>query len=143
MEASMTLNFSAYSENIIDVLKVFQQIGWDIYNAQGKVEYLPVGDKDDFDWQCEKIPRSKLYDIVSEKMAEKEMAGVTLFYDNGVEGISFLADTADEIMLSLSTYRKIIKGKNTDMVWYLENIIYKFFNIGIRILSYTLKEYED
>ena len=29
------------------------------------------------------------------------------------------------------------------MVWYLENIIYKFFNIGVRILSYTLEEYED
>ena len=104
---------------------------------------MPVGDKDDFDWQCEKIPRSKIFDIVSEKIAEKEMVGVTLFYNNGVEGISFLADTTDEIMLSLSTYRKIIKGKNTDMVWYLENIIYKFFNIGVRILSYTLMEYED
>ena len=76
MEASMILNLSAYSENVIDVLKIFQQIGWDIYNAQGEVEYLPIGDKDDFDWQCEKIPRSELFDIVSEKISEKEMVGL-------------------------------------------------------------------
>lgn len=34
-------------------------------------------------------------------------------------------------MLSMSINRKIKKGKYTDMVWYLENIIYKFFDIGI------------
>ena len=94
MEASMLLNFSKYSENIIDVLKAFQQIGWDIYNAQGKVEYLPVGD-DDYDWQCEKIPEIKLYDIVSKKIAKKEQIGINLFYNNGEEGISFLADSTD------------------------------------------------
>ena len=69
------------------------------------------------------------------------MIGVNLFYNNGVEGISFLADTTDEILLSLFIYRKIFKGKI--QIWYLKNIIYKFFNIGVRILSYTLKEYED
>ncbi len=29
------------------------------------------------------------------------------------------------------------------MVWYLENIIYKFFDIDVRLLSYKLEEYED
>ena len=142
MEASMLLNFSNYSENIIDVLRVFQQIGWDIYNAQGKVEYLPIGD-DEYDWQCEKIPKIKLYDIVSEKIAKKEQIGVNLFYNSGAEGISFLADTTDQILLSISINRRIINGKNTDMVWYLENIIYKFLDIGVRLLSYSLEEYED
>ena len=142
MEASMLLNFSKYSENIIDVLKVFQQIGWDIYNEQGEVEYLPIGD-DEYDWQCEKIPENKLYEIVSKKITKKEQIGVNLFYNNGVEGISFLADTTDQILLSISINRKILKEKNTDMVWYLENIIYKFLNIGVRLLSYTLEEYED
>lgn len=85
IEALITLNFSNYSENIIDILKIFQQIGWDIYNAQGKVEYLPIGDKE-YNWQCEKIPTDKLFDIISRKMVKKEQIGVNLFYNNGAEG---------------------------------------------------------
>ena len=35
MEALMSLDCSNYSESIADVLKIFQQIGWYIYNPQG------------------------------------------------------------------------------------------------------------
>ncbi len=143
MEASIILNCSDYSENIMDVLKIFQQIGWNIYNAQGKAEYLPIGDDDEYDWQCEKISKIKLYDIISEKIANKEQIGVNLFYNNGAEGISFMADTTDQILLSISINRKTVNGNNTDMAWYLENIIYKILNIGVRLLSYKLEEYED
>ena len=128
MDALITLNFSNYSENIVDILKIFQQIGWDIYNAQGKVEYLSIGD-DEYNWLCEKISIDKLFNVISRKMDKKEQIGVNLFYNNGVEGISFLANSTEQIMLSISINRKIIKGKYTDMVWYLENIIYKFFSI--------------
>ena len=44
MEASVTLDCSIYSENIVDVLKAFQQIGWGMYYPQGKIAYLPIGD---------------------------------------------------------------------------------------------------
>lgn len=142
METLMILNCSGYSKNIVDILKIFQQIGWGVYNLQGKVEYLPVGD-DDYDWQCEDISETKLYEIISEKISKKEQIGVNLFYNNGAEGIYFLADTTDEILLSISINRKIVKERHTDVIWYLENIIYKFFNIGVRLLSYKLEEYED
>ena len=64
MEALMTLDCSNYSENIVEILKIFQQIGWYIYNPQGKVEYLPIGDDDEYDWQCDEISESELYDII-------------------------------------------------------------------------------
>lgn len=143
MESLITLNCSNYTKNIVDVLRIFQQIGWDIYNPQGEVEYLPVGDDDMYNWQCEKMPESKLYDIVSEKMALKERIGVNLFYDNGIEGISLLAETPKQIVLGISVNRRIRKGRYTDMAWYLENIIYKLLDIGVRLLSYELMEYED
>lgn len=143
MEALIILNFNNYSESIIDILKIFQQIGWDIYNAQGKVEYLPIGDDDEYNWLCEKISINELFDIISRKMDKKEQIGVNLFYNNGDEGISLLANTTEQIMLDISINRKIIKDKYTEMVWYLENIIYKFFEIDVRLLSYELKEYED
>lgn len=143
MEALMTLNLSAYSEDLSEVIKVFQQIGWNVYNLQGKIEYLPIGDNDAFDWQCEAITENMLYDFVSKKAAKKELVGVNLFYQKENEGISFLADTADNIMLSLSINRRITKGRHTDLVWYLEHIVYRFWDMGVRLLSYKLEEYED
>jgi len=143
MEAIMTLNFGNYSKNIEDVLKMFKQIGWDIYNLQGKVEYLPLGDGDKYDWQCEEISENKLYDIISDKIAKKEQVGVNLFYNNGTEGISFMARNTEQIMLSIAINRKIVKGRYTDMVWYLENIVYKFFDVGVRLLFYKFEEFED
>ena len=79
MEALMTLDCSNYSENIVEVLKIFQQIGWYIYNPQGKVEYLPIDDDDEYDWQCDEKTESELYDIISKKTAGKEQIGINLF----------------------------------------------------------------
>ena len=143
MEALMTLDCSNYSESIVDVLKIFQQIGWYIYNPQGKVEYLPIGDDDEYDWQSDEISESELYDIISKKIARKEQIGINLFYCNGTEGISLMAYNTSQIMLSITINRKIVKGKYTDMAWYLENIIYRLLNIDVRLLSYKIEEYED
>lgn len=143
MEALMTLDCSDYSESIADVLKIFQQIGWYIYNLQGKVEYLPIGDDDEYDWQCDEISESELYDIISKKIAGKEQIGINLFYYGGTEGISLIANNTSQILLSITINRKTIKGKYTDMSWYLENIIYKLLKIDVRLLSYKIEEYED
>ena len=50
---------------------------------------------------------------------------------------------AIQIILSITINRKTIKGKYTDMSWYLENIIYKFLSSDVRLLSYKIEEYED
>ncbi len=55
MEALMTLDCSDYSESIADVLKIFQQIGWYIYNPQEKPQYLPIGEDEEYDWQRDEI----------------------------------------------------------------------------------------
>ena len=143
MEALMTLDCSNYSENIVEVLKIFQQIGWYIYNPQGKVEYLPIYDDDEYDWQCDEKTESELYDIISKKTAGKEQIGINLFYCNGAEGISLMACDTSQIILSITINRKTVKGKYTDMAWYLQNIIYKFLDIDVRLLSYKIEEYED
>ena len=143
MEALMTLDCSYYSESIADVLKIFQQIGWYIYNPQGKVEYLPIGDDDEYDWQCDEISESELYNIVSKKTARREQIGVNLFYCNGTEGISLLAYNTSQILLSIAINRKTSKVRYTDRSWYLENIVYKRLNIDLRLLSYKIEEYED
>lgn len=143
MEALIILNCSSYSKNIIDILKAFKKIGWDIHNLEGKIEYLPVGDNDKYDWQWEKMSETTFYDIISTKIANKEQIGVDLFYIGGIEGISLLAYNTNQISLSVTINRKLIDERHTDMVWYLNNIVYRLMDIGVELLSYSLKEYED
>ena len=104
---------------------------------------MPIGDDDEYDWQCDEKSESELYDIISKKIALKEQIGINLFYCNGTEGISLLAYNTSQIILSITINRKTIKGKYTDMAWYLQNIVYKFLDIGVRLLSYKLEEYGD
>lgn len=142
MEAFITLNCSSYSDNIIDIINIFQKIGWNIYNPNGEIEFLPVGDDDKYDWQREKMSIDNLYEIVLKKLANNEQVGVDLFY-KGREGISLLAFNTEQILLSIIINRKLLDKCHTDMRWYLEHIIYKLFECGVNILSYNLQEFED
>lgn len=108
MEAVMEINCSSYSDNMIEVLKIFKQIGWDIYNPQGEVEYLPVGDDDMYNWQCEKISESKLYDIVSEKMAVRYPWRSLRLY-----GTVFVTYKPELVTGTFLPYRKVLR--QTDM----------------------------
>lgn len=143
MEAIITFNGKAFSESIVDIVKEFQKIGWGILNPQGMVEYLPVGDNERYNWKEENIEESKLYDILLMKIARKEPVGINLFYHGGTEGISMIADNTEEIILGLSINRKIINDNHTDTAWYLENIIYKLLDNGVRLLAYKVEEQED
>ena len=107
------------------------------------IEYLPIGDDDKYDWQCDEISESELYDIISKKIESKEQIGVNLFYCNGTEGISLMAYNTSQTILSITINRKTVKGKYTDMSGYLENIVYKLLNADVRLLSYKIEEYED
>ena len=142
MEAFITINCSNYSDNIIDIINLFQEIGWEIYNSKGEIEFLPIGDDDKYDWQREKMSVENFYEIVSKKLAQNEQVGVDLFY-KGTEGISLLAFNTEQILLSIIINRKLLDKCHTDMRWYLEHIIYKFFECGVNILSYNMEEYED
>lgn len=143
MEASITLDFSGYSDNIKDVVKLFGKIGWSIYNAKGEVEYLPVGDGEEYNWQWKKMSEAEFFEMISDKISHKEQVGVNLFYSNGSEGMSLLAKNTKQVLLSILINRRLVDNHHTDMVWYLEHIVYKFFKMGVSLLSYKLTEYED
>lgn len=97
MEAMITLNCEKYSDNIIDVLKLFQDIGWDIYDTQGMVEFLPINDSGQYNWKREKISELKLYNIISDKIMHGEQIGIILFYNNGCEGIHLLQKAQNKL----------------------------------------------
>lgn len=70
MEASITLDFSLYSENITDILKAFQKIGWNIYNSKEEVEYIPIGDDGMYNWINKKCLRMNFIILSPRKYPE-------------------------------------------------------------------------
>lgn len=143
MEALLILDCSQYSQSVIEILKKFQQIGWGLYNSQEKIEYLPLGDNDDYDWQCKKMSMNQFYNIVEKKIDCGEIVGINLYYRDGKEGVSLLAHNTRQIMLNISINRKTIDENHTDMSWYINNIIYQLFKVDVKILSYKVEEFED
>ncbi|MBP3610357.1 MAG: hypothetical protein J6J42_08495 [Lachnospiraceae bacterium] len=143
METLITLDCSNYSDNLETILKLFQQIGWTIYNSEGQAEFLPLGDQDDYDWQRQNLPENMIYNILAKKRENQEIIGINLFYEKGTEGISLLAQDTSQITLSIGINRRLLNKRHTDTIWYLQNIIYKLFDMGVRITSYTVEEFED
>lgn len=143
MESFLEIDCSGYSEDILDVFKAFHRIGWWIYNSEKEVEYLPIADDDNFNWQREKILEEEFYNIINMKNNNGEVIGVNLFYNNSNVGISMLAHGTKCITLGMSINRKKVYEKFTDIAWYIENIIYKLFELDVRIVSYRFGEFED
>ena len=44
-EAILEINCSRYSERIIDVINLFNELGWKYYGVEKNIEYLPLGDE--------------------------------------------------------------------------------------------------
>lgn len=143
METYIILDCTEYSECLLDIIKAFKKIGWNVYNSQGKIEYLPVDDMGNYDWKFESISEDMLFNIILQKIDKCEIIGVNLFNNTGNEGFSFLATDTSNIMLDICIYRRILGNGQTDIKWYEENIIHKLTYSGVNITSYIIEEYDN
>ena len=50
-ETLLQMNCSRFSEKIIDIIDLLFKIGWKYFSNDGMVEYLPIGDIDDYNWE--------------------------------------------------------------------------------------------
>ena len=72
-EAILEINCSRYSERIIDVINLFNESGWKYYDLENNIEYLPLGDEDEFDWQKKILSDSELQEIINNKQDKFEL----------------------------------------------------------------------
>lgn len=142
-EAYIKVNCERYSERILDIIMLLKKIEWNIYNNDGLIEYLPIGDIDDFDWQCSNISENDLYDIINFKQSHNEYIGIHLFYNYMESGISFIANSTKEVMMNLNLYRKTNTDNSTDFSWYFNNLILPLRENGCKIDNFTFEEYVD
>lgn len=144
-EAMIVLNCRRYSRNIADIIEIFKKIGWEVRNKDNLTEYLPLRDNDQYDWQTSMLSDDDLTELILQKKNNSEKVGINLFYEHSDIGISMLAETTAEIILSLNINRQTVSDSNniTDICWYFNNIVLKLHNAGCCIDYFQFSDYAD
>ena len=127
-EAILEINCSRYSERIIDVINLFNEVRWKYYDAEKNIEYLPLGDNDDFDWQKKFLSENELQELINDKQDTFELVALNLYYENSEEGLTLLAKNTKKIAIDLNINRRTVENNResiTDIGWWFDNIIQK------------------
>ena len=141
-EAILEINCSRYSERIIDVINLFNEVGWKYYDAEKNIEYLPLGDNDDFDWQKKFLSENELQELINVKQDIFELVGLNLYYENSEEGLTLLAKNTKKIAIDLNINRRTVENSResiTDIGWYFDNIIQKLKKGTVLLIILNLK----
>ena len=138
-EAILSIDCSRFMNDIADVIKLFNRIGWNFTGNQ--MEYLPFKDKDMYDWKKEQLSEDILFSVITQKQAAGEVIGVVLYEGNTGVGITFLAENTKEINLSLDVNRRKLDEEYTDSSWYVMNIVKRLEAAGCVIEHYEFREW--
>ena len=145
-EAILEINCSRYSERIIDVINLFNEVRWKYYDAEKNIEYLPLGDNDDFDWQKKFLSENELQELINDKQDTFELVALNLYYENSEEGLTLLAKNTKKIAIDLNINRRTVENNRvsiTDIGWYFDNIIQKLKKRNCPIDYIKFEEYVD
>lgn len=145
-EAMLELDCSRYSERIIDVIRLFGECGWKYYNDKKRIEYLAVGDVDDFDWQEKYLSENELVELINNKQDQFEQIGLNLYYAHSDEGVTLLAKNTKALIINLNINRKTVTNDResiTDAGWYFHNLIQRLRERGCSIDYIKFEEYTD
>lgn len=149
MSISASFDFALVSSqaktiSAVDTIQRMLQFGW-VLNDGGVVSYLPLGDKDDYDWQRANITLEELLPILREKERQDEIIGVSMTWKDTDIGGVFLFRNDGEISISLSINRKVVDGNAggevTDVSWYLTKLLPAFSQGDLITESFLYKEH--
>ncbi|MFC1894870.1 hypothetical protein ACFLYH_02880 [Candidatus Dependentiae bacterium] len=132
VSASIDIILSEYGKDnqyAIEIIKVLMEFGW-VLSHDGYVGYLPLGDKDDFDWQEKEISIERLTGILKSKQDAGEIVGITMSWKDTEIGGDFLfwpKDNLHTFSMNMDGNRRIIKLDSdyevTDFQWYLPKLL--------------------
>lgn len=143
-EAILEINCNRYTSNIMETIKLFEKIGWEYRNCNNKIEFLPLGDNDNYNWQEKSLSDYEIKDLINKKQKNLEKIGLNLYYQNSCEGICLIANNTKQISLYLNIYRRTIENDResiTDIGWYIEHIIQALIREKCPIDYFKFEEY--
>jgi hypothetical protein len=113
----------------IEIIQVLISSGWTL-SHNGYIGYLPLGDKDSFDWQEKEINIETLTDILKAKEDANEIVGVIMTWQNTEIGGTFLFWTNEKyetFTMGISIDRQTMAldddYKITNFQWYLSKLL--------------------
>lgn len=145
-EAIIELNCICEKKEIMFLVDLLCNGGWTLYNDKKNIEYLPIGDDEDFEWVEDNITYEKIREIVEIKQQRNEMVGIHLFYKGTTYGVTLLLRDIQNITISIDINRNIIgEGRNslTNFEWYFSNIIMTLNQDESLLISYKFEDYID
>lgn len=126
-EPLLIIDCSDRSENTADILRLMNGIGWHL--RDGELQYLPPDDNDNYDWQYGSLTPDELYSIAEQKQRKGEIVGAKLYYKDTGTGITVLAKSTREILISPDINRITIDGSSgsdtdfTDISFYIRTLL--------------------
>lgn len=159
VDASVSLRIvDVMSGVLVSPMKILEMLAvsqWSFVNQHGNAMYLPIGDRDSFNWQADKMDTKSLMMILSTKAQQGELIGVSLYWKDSSVGGSLLLWQEKEaeqekihapFCFSLDSDRQILSGdyncKITDVNWYLTKLL-PVFNQGDSLVEYfTYREHK-
>lgn len=145
-EAMIELSCICEKKEIMYLIDLLCDGGWTVYNKKNNIEYLPVGDDDDFDWQEDNITYEELRNIVEMKQQRDELVGVVLFYEGTSHGIDILLKDLQNVIISIDVNRNRIgeeRDSLTNFEWYFSKIIMVLNKEESLLFSYKFEDYMD
>lgn len=145
-EAMIELSCICEQKEIMYLIDLLCDGGWTVYNQKNNIEYLPVGDDDDFDWQEDNITYEELRNIVEMKQQRNELVGVVLFYEGTSHGIDILLKDLQNVIISIDVNRNRIgeeRDSLTNFEWYFSKLIMILNKDESLLISYKFEDYID
>lgn len=115
------IKFADANYNPLQLIKELVHLGWTLNNF-GSTYYLPLHDRNEFNWQIENISDDELFSILENKHALDEMIGISMLWKESNSGGEFLF-YKDKLIFSITVNRQIFLENITNVNWYLEKII--------------------
>lgn len=148
VSASIDIKLIQRQTNELFSVKIIEKLldyGWN-FKSEGSVSFLPIGDKNNFDWQNDDISLDSLINILENKEKADEIIGIVMTWKSTKIGGEFLIVENKKISISLSINRKIIDDDTvnlriTDVNWYLSRLLPAFSQDDILLDSFCYQEH--
>ena len=131
--------------SVIDIISCLIEDDWTIFDVDNTIDFLPVNDNDNYDWQKELMTKQAIFDIIKLKQARKETIGINLYHKKCSVGITVLFFPNNEMSVMCDINRKKICYSDslffTDFNWYIESIIMILKKKNYKIEYFECKEY--